>query len=446
MRDVMDVADPGTWLALDAAVREAGWRHRTSLPAREEVEGPAAGGSRQRAEAFRRRADALTEGRLAVALCHPDGRVREAALGRVVEHLRPLGQSGRAATRTGLLPLVVIRGADWAEPVCERARVLLRDALPQLGAEETAVLARLLVRVGRRERGGFGVELLSDTLRRGPSERFVPLFTDRDRAVRRLAYGVALEQQVLSPAQWARAAAGDDDAVVQDVCAEAALAGLAEADADGADGDGVDEVLRPLLSARNPRARSAGVTALRRAGRPEAARPFLTDRSALVRACARYVLRQGGTDPLPLYQAWCADPADEALPPGAPIGLAECGTRADAALLGPLLRHPVPTVRARAVAGLRTLGHVDVERLRPLIDDAPAVAREATLALAGSARPLPEDWLTPRLAPEWPRHTRLAAFRLLVGQGGMVRLRASVRLLDDPDPKLRGWAERSLQG
>ncbi|MFJ5971759.1 hypothetical protein [Streptomyces sp. NPDC093060] len=138
------------------------------------------------------------------------------------------------------------------------------------------------------------------------------------------------------------------------------------------------------------RARSAGVTALRRLERPEQAIGFLTDRSVLVRACARYAVRQYGTDPPPWYRDRCADPGDPALPPGAAIGLAECGTRADAALLWPLPDHPVPGVRTRAVAGLRTLDVTDLPRRRRLPDDpAPGVVGEATLA------PLPSAGLPP---------------------------------------------------
>lgn len=213
------------------------------------------------------------------------------------------------------------------------------------------------------------------------------------------------------------------------------------------DGGAHDDVLGPLLTARNPRVRSAGVTALRWAGRPERARAFLADRSALVRACARYVVRQHGTDPQPLYRSWCSASDDPALPPGAVIGLAECGERRDAELLWPLLEHPAPGVRARAVAGLRTLDVTDVRRLVPLLDDpAAGVVREATEALLPSARALDAGRLAERLESARPRHVRAAAFRLLEAQGGVARLRSAVALLDDPDVKLRAWAERSVRG
>lgn len=146
--------------------------------------------------------------------------------------------------------------------------------------------------------------------------------------------------------------------------------------------------------------RAAGVTALRAAGRADEAEPFLYDRSALVRACARWVLRQTGTDPLPLYRAACA--AGDAVPLDAPLGLAECGDRAaDADALWALTGHARPRVRASAVAGLRVLDAVrfdaaGFERLAPLLnDDSPRVARAAALALAPWADHLPVGALLP---------------------------------------------------
>lgn len=404
LRDVLDVSEPSAWIAFDVDVREmyVGW-------------------------------DGLEPGesRVALDLCGGNGRVREAALRRVAKY--PV-----------LLPLVVIRCADWATPVRDKARGVMRDVLPRLGAAEIAALVPVLLRVGRRERGVFGVELLREVLSGAAgSARLVPLLGHADPVVRRFAHRIAVDEHALTAEELARTAARDSDVVVQSLCADAALAGVGERPGEGAYFD----VVSPLLGARNPRVRSAGVTALRRVGRPESARGFLTDRSALVRACARYVLKQSGTDPLPLYREWCAEPDDAALPPGAAVGLAECGTRADAELLLPLLSHPVATVRARAVAGLRILDVADTERLRSLLDDpAPAVAREACAALLPSARQLPTEWLMTRTEPQRPRHTRVAAFRLLCTQSGASQLRAATALLDDIDVKLRLRAEQIVRG
>ncbi|OXY94407.1 HEAT repeat domain-containing protein [Streptomyces diastatochromogenes] len=417
LRDVIDTGDASAWLWLDEGVRTDEWYFVPyTVPSWEETPG-----GRSLTAALH--ADGpLTEGQLALALCHRDGRIRYRALGRV---------TGRPA----LLPLVVVRCADWAQPVRERARKRLAEALD---AETAARLAPLVRRLADRHRGDHALGLLGEVLRKAPGERLAPLLTSPDRPVRRFAYGLAVEEGLLSAVELARAAAGDDDAVVQTLCSEAALAAVAEEDA--------EEVLGALLGARSPRARSAGVTALRRLGRPDRAIGFLADRSALVRACARYVVRQYGTDPLPWYRDRCADPGDPALPPGAAIGLAECGTRADAGLLWPLLDHPAPGVRAKAVAGLRSLDVTDVPRMLRLLDDpAPGVVGEATLALLPSAGLLPEAWLAERLAAGRPRWVRVSAYRLLDARGGVVRLRAAVALLADADERLRTRAELTVR-
>ncbi|MGX1760239.1 hypothetical protein ACWIG5_25550 [Streptomyces lydicus] len=125
LRGTLDVADPGDWLALDAGVREAAWYRLQRLPEWEHFASLPAGLTQ------------LDESRLALALCHRDGRIRQEAV-------------GRSARYPGLLPLVVIRCADWAGPVRERARQLLYEALDMDSARD---LAGLILRVGRAGTG-----------------------------------------------------------------------------------------------------------------------------------------------------------------------------------------------------------------------------------------------------------------------------------------------------
>ncbi|WP_431039016.1 hypothetical protein ACQYWQ_00025 [Streptomyces sp. P6-2-1] len=411
LRRTLDVADPDDWLALDAGVRKVAWHLSRFLPGWEHSAS---------LQADLTQAD---ESLLALALCHRDGRIRQKAVRQSVRY--PV-----------LLPLVVIRCADWVGPVREHARRLLREAL---NVGSALYLAPLILRVGRRNRGAFGVDVLGQVLRQASHGQLSVLFADPDRTVRRFAYRLAVEGRLLRPAELARAAAGDQDTVVQDLCATAALTALR-------DEEGYEGVLPLLLSARNPRVRSTGVTALRRAGWSERAESFLSDRSAIVRACARYVVRQRGGDPAAWYRERCTAPIGPELPPGVVIGLAECGNRADAGLLRPLLAHPSAGVRARAVAGLRTLDCVGAPQIRPLLDDpAPGVVRETTTALLPSAKELPADWLLERTSSQRLRHVRVGAFRLLDARGGIVALRAAVGLFEDPDVKLRTWAAQSVQ-
>ncbi|WP_413754770.1 hypothetical protein [Streptomyces sp. MMBL 11-3] len=410
LRNTLDTADPSDWLALDAGARHTAWRHPHFVPEWEHCASLPADMSQ------------LGESQLALALCHRDGRIRQEAL-------------HQAARYPHLFPLVVIRCADWVGPVREHARQLLRKAL---NVDLALDLAPLILRVGRRDRGAFGVDVLAQVLRQGSPEHLDAVLAHPDRTLRRFAYRLAVECRLLRPAELARTAAQDDDTVIQDLCATAALAALRDSDA-------YEEVLLPLLSARHARTRSAGVTGLRHAGRPEQAEPFLSDRSALVRACARYVVRQYGGDPAAWYRERCAAPSDLAMPPGAVIGLAECGSRADAALLRPLLTHPAPAVRARAVAGLRALDSVHTTQLQPLLDDPHAgVVRETTIALLPAAKELPADWLLERTTSKQPRHVRVGAFRLLAAHGSIVALHAAIGLLEDSDEKLRTWARQAL--
>ncbi|GAA3237027.1 hypothetical protein MTQ10_20950 [Streptomyces sp. XM83C] len=404
LREVLDPGDPCAWLALDLGVRAPhhvlGYR---TGPVRPEL---SAG---------------TDEPGLALALCHRDGRTRGRAL-------------DLAAGRPSLLPLVAVRATDWAEPVRERAREVLSAGLD---TDAAVLLAPLVLLLGRRDRGAFAVDLLARVLREAPTERLRALLGHTDHAVRRFAHRIAVEQGRLSPSELARAAAGDPDTVVKRMCADAAVSACGTEPA----------VLDVLLAARDPQVRSSGVTALRRAGLPERAEAFLTDRAAVVRACARYVVRQYGGDPAAWYRARCAGPHGGELSPGAVVGLAECGDRADAALLWPLVAHPVAAVRARAVAGLRLLDTADARRMEPLLEDAaPGVVREVTAALLPSARSLDPERLAGLLAADRPRHQRVAGFRLLEACGGLTRLRAAVALLDDPDGKLRTWAGQSVQG
>ncbi|MGW0033384.1 hypothetical protein ACWDXD_26675 [Streptomyces sp. NPDC003314] len=358
----------------------------------------------------------------AVALCGPDGRAREAALS--FAHGLP-----------ELLPLVVVRCADWAGPVRERARSVLRAELPGLPPEAFGDLLAVALLIAGRLRGDAARELLAGSLREGRASRVTALLGHGDRRVRRLAHRIGVERGLLSPSWLAETAATDPDVVVQDLCANAVLAAVRDA-ADGA-------VLGPLLRSRKGRVRAAGVTGLRRAGRAAEAEPFLYDRSAMVRACARWVLRQAGTDPLPLYRAACA--AGTGVPDDAPYGLAECGERAvDVPVLWVLTGHERARVRAGAVAGLRRFDAARVEPLVPLLDDGSArVVREVVTALLPWAGRLPADGLLRRATTAPAPHVRGGALRLLAEAGGAPAREAVRALLDDPDPRLRARARRA---
>ncbi|ROQ98976.1 hypothetical protein EDE04_5519 [Streptomyces sp. 2132.2] len=389
--------------------------------------------------------------RIEVRLCHPDGRVREAAL-----------QGPKPP-----LPLVAIRCADWVPAVRESARRVLAEALAARPADTLTGLTPLVLRLGGREQGAWALELFETALR-APEPVLAPywrparparwgraakpartmtgeepdtvlgwLRRSGDLPTRNFATRITLGAGLFGVRELARRAGQEQDPATARLWADAALAALA---ADGPDDEAIDSLLRGHL----PMVRAGGVTALRRAGRHAEAAEHLADRSGLVRACARWLVRQDGGDPYALCRALVEDPAR--LTAHAVTGFAECARRADAPLLRALLDHPAGAVRAAAVAGLRALDTTDTDLLRPLLDDpSAAVAREASVSLAQVAARLPAEWLLERIAPGRPAHTRRAAYRVLHARGGVLGLRASVELLADADPGLRRLAAQRVQ-
>ncbi|MFF5706884.1 hypothetical protein ACFY7H_31030 [Streptomyces sp. NPDC012794] len=404
---------PEAWIAFDEEVR----RLQRSSPGR------AAGG-----------------GRLEARLCHPDGRIRAAAL---------------AAWRLPPLELVLIRCADRVPQVRDRARRVLGRLTAKYPADVLTGITPFVLRLGGRAHGTWAVEQLEAALSGRHSllaawwrpgrpcttwswNALTPQQRDRllarlrgsaDLASRRFAARVTLARGRFGVRETARQAAAEPDPVTASLWTGAALAAMA---ADGPDDGAVDA----LLGSRFPAVRAAGVTALRRAGRAAQAADHLADRSGRVRACARWVLRQDGRDPYALHRELVTDP--ERVSRYAVAGFREVAGPADGPLLRGLLGHPDGAVRAAALAALRGLGIAveDAALLALLEDTSASVAREAALCLLPAAAGLDAAALADRTGPAWPPHTRRAAFRLLHGRGGSAELRACVAMLTDPDPDL----------
>ncbi|MDJ1138379.1 hypothetical protein [Streptomyces iconiensis] len=349
-----------------------------------------------------------------VALCHGDGRVREAAL--------------RAGVGAGLLPLVVVRGADWAGAVREAARAVLA----RTPTDALAEVAHVVLRIGERAHGGHAVRLLKERLGTAEADTRRRVLTHPAREVRRWGFQQAVDNGWLSPDELAAAAVREDDVLVQTLCAEAALG----EDAGNAVPRGPLDL---LLTARAARVRAVAVTALRRAGTPEKGAAWLDDRSAAVRECAQWAVRVSGGDPAAHYRdAVSAGPGR--VPRGAVAGLGECGaggSAADAELVTPFLADDSAGVRAAAVGALSALAGAEPELVAHLLDDpSPAVVGRVARALAGDADTLPLDGpggLLTRLGPDREKHIRRAAFQLLAARGGLEPLRAALSLVDDPE-------------
>ncbi|MFE4261485.1 hypothetical protein [Streptomyces sp. NPDC056883] len=387
--EVADTEDPAAWSALDIGVRSMA------------SYGPEALASRS-----------------ATALCHWDGRIRERAV-------------AEAAGTPELLPLVLLRCADWVPQVRAAARGVIAEALGDAGEDTLRTLTPMVMHLAKRRQGRWAAEAFEAALRE-PRYAAVraELCAHGDLRTRRAAVRITLEAaNSFTTLALARRAAGEPDAVLRDAWTRAALAALA---ARGSEDSAVDA----LLASRAGFVRAAGVTALRAAGRAGEASRHLDDASGTVRACARWLLRQDGADARAAYLRLCADsPA-----PGAVLGLAECGERADSAVLAGLLGERDGRVRAAAVAGLRLLDGPGPgpEALSALLDDpSPVVVREVTRSLRPVADRLPTGPLVARALRDRPAHLRRAALRLLAARGADEGLPALTAALDDPDRALR---------
>lgn len=377
----------------------------------------------------------------ALAVCAADGRTRQRALAREV---LPLGEHA-------LIPLLVVRCSDWAEPVRAAARAALSDVLARSGPADLARAAVMAWSCEGRQRGEDAVRMTATLLACATPDLWLALLADPDHRVRRRALTAAVELDRSDAAQLLALAASDPDVVVARCAAEQLLHTLVPPGTDAPATSQAEAVLRQLLTSRVSAVRGATVTVLRRAQRPDLAEAFTADRSRQVREIARWVLRSHGQDPAPVCRVRLTRPADE-VTPGAIAGLAECGDvsgSATADLLRSHLSHQRPGVRA---AVLRALGMmrppaVTTAELLAVLDHDPAssVLRTAATLLEAEAGTIPRQRLDDLLAPGRPAPLRAQAARILRAAGTWDRLEIGLRLLHDADPALAAAARRDVR-
>ncbi|SEG95067.1 hypothetical protein SAMN05216223_1323 [Actinacidiphila yanglinensis] len=360
---------------------------------------------------------------VALAACHPDGRVRERAVGRI--HLL----LGGPQPPLDLVPFLVLRTADWAGPVRDRARgalALLLHEHPEVMVPATAPLTLLVV---RRERGGFARQQLVSALVSSPGTTlFEPLLASPDVRLRRFALRTALANRRLPLRTLVAITRRDGDRQCRGLAAEAAVRDAVWTEQ--------TDLLRQLATSVHHEVRVVALVGLLRRGLAAEVTPSLGDTSPLVRSVARDAARRTGTDALGWYRAAVHEPA-----PGLIAGLAETGRKEDADLLAPLLGHQQAPIRAAALRGLRALDAVAVERAVPLLrDPSTKVIREATTTLRSCLDQLPPGTTESLLADRDRAAVRRAGYRLLDEPDALRRLRTNLRIATDPDPRLARWA------
>ncbi|GAA4135811.1 hypothetical protein [Actinomadura keratinilytica] len=398
----LSAAEPRTWLRLDTALRS--WHAYTGAPG---VKPPVD-------------ANALD---VLIAACSNDGRVRQAAVATTAMRTDPR-----------LWPILVIRTADWAAPVRNSARTVLRYALAAArGGGRTSALLKAVgvaLRIRGRTRADAIMAMVTEAVRNDAPAVLAEARRLSSPPTRRWAYRLWLDGAVALDA-LVEAAVRETDIVCRMLCAEAAAQrALAEGDA---------RPLERMLASRNARVQAEALTALVRLGRADRGRDFLASRSALVRATAQWAVRETGADPAELYRSAQASAAEL---PGLVAGLGECGDARDVERVRPYLRHERPRVRAAAVRAFHRLGGPDEELAVLLTDPSPAVVRAVTRRRVTA---LPAERLRELLADAArPRHVRQGAFHLLKTRGAWTRVEAALLLLTCDDPVLEQIARADL--
>lgn len=403
--DALGSAEARWWLAADAALREQWWsapRWSRSLAA-ELADGEV---------------DVL---RLVVAGCHRDGRIREAAVVHLADHPHP-----------AVLAVLALRTVDWVAEVRQRARAAV-DAWLSSPRGSLTQLAELAFALRGRDQGAWLAERVEGVLRDLPLGSLEPLLAARDRRTRRAAYRAATVGGLLSLSRLATAAMKDDDLPIRTLCA----LGAVQAATDPAQ-------LRGLLVSRTALVRAQALQAVTAGGDLAAARAALPDRHPLVRAIAQAALRCSGADPAESYRLLAAQQPPA---PGAIAGLGETGGADDADLVRRWLVHPRARGRVEAVRALRRLGATRSTELVPLLrDESGAVTRQVVATLRHDLGVLDPGMLETLLSAGNAPHVRLAGYRLLTGGDAWRRLATNLRLIDDPDDRLRGSARADITG
>lgn len=371
-----------------------------------------------------------------VASFHPNGYVREAAVGALAAE-----GSGRE------LPYLVLRLNDWVEPVRRSAEEAVRDRLTTEHAEAWGRALPLVLGLSDRQRHDAGdLEAQVIALLAADGDALRAVLSAGDRTVRRAAVRVALDAGGAAAQTAVDLAASDSDVLVRLAVAGAVRAGRA-----------VDPAVQAALLADPAmgvrREALLGLVEHDAPGTDAALRAALLDAHGSVRHDARFFVARRAGEPVDfadVYRRALARASEGGTSRelrAALGGLAETGGAPDAALALPYLDDRRASVRAsalRALVGLDPGGHAG--RVVAAIEDpSPRVARTAAGVVADGLPGVDAEAVFSRALAGSVAHVRREALRALGRLPHWSALPHLLRAAVHPDPDTSAQAADGLE-
>jgi hypothetical protein len=397
---------PG-WLRLDESVRHP----YPGRPRPEEVPG-------WRAALASRSAP---PGVVAASMCR-DGRVREAAVAVLADMPGPVAAAALA-----------VRVADWVPEVSAAAEAAVGR---RTGPHDAAAVVPVLLALGQRQRGQRAAARYLASVAAGPAATLEALAGTGDRARRLWALKALTARGLLASTVLAARAMHDPDPVVALWCAQS--------------------LARPhgqLSPEAGPQLLGSARSAVRAFAAGHLADDHLTtrvlhrlllDRSAAVRAVARWQCKRRGEDPGPVYRAALEAATRPRQAAAALAGLDDEHDDTLPAAAVPFLAHPSPAVRraaAQAVGHHASADDIQWYLVPLLLDSSAKVVTAALRHLRGYALP---DSVLASLDTASTIRSRRTALSIRQQSGTWNRVHADLAVMHGHDADLAEAARTDL--
>ena len=370
---------------------------------------------------------------LALASCHNNGHVREAAVQELM-----LQRNGRE------LPFLLIRLNDWVPQVRDAAAKAVRARIESAYAihfiSNLSLVFRL--RTGVRVDRVFTDDILGLLKRAECKAALQAGMASKDKSVRRASFQLAAEAEPSSRSAIVRAILHDPDPVTRSWAVRHFLPDVTPED--------LADIIEPMLSDRYMPVRRAALFAAA-SKRPDlAAKPLrraLLDSHVSMRETARWFLSTTGVPDARAFYIEAVECGADVHRYAAICGLGENGKLEDVALLTAFLNSSLPKLRRAAVYAT---GKLDAEgnltTLTEFLSDAkPGVSKEALKALLPRVRHLPLEELERLFTANAAFHVRRNALTLILHKEKWRKLPVLLSACADEDAEIAGLAADALR-